>query len=114
MISKYVSSFAFSFAECHLVVPPGADVGTHLDTGRSRSIVRDELSMSKLADKAVLISWTHFVRRFTAYCRFTGKPEITRLVARHKMFFGSSKRVRCGLPTNRPERWIGWCLASTS
>ena len=41
----------------------------------------------------------HFVR----CSRVTGYTEITRLVARHKMFFGSSKRVRCGLPTNRPE-----------
>jgi hypothetical protein len=31
----------------------------------------------------------------------TGYTEITRLVARHKMFFGSSQSVRCGLPTTR-------------
>jgi hypothetical protein len=31
--------------------------------------------------------------------RMTGYTKITRLVARHKMFFGSSKSVRCGLPT---------------
>ena len=36
--------------------------------------------------------------------RVTGYTEITRLVARHKMFFGSSKRVRCGLPTYAHDR----------
>jgi hypothetical protein len=39
--------------------------------------------------------------RFRSSGRLTGYTEITRLLARHKMFFGSSKSVRCGLPTNR-------------
>jgi len=40
-------------------------------------------------------------RRRASDLVLTGYTEITRLVARHKMFFGSSKSVRCGLPTIR-------------
>jgi hypothetical protein len=45
---------------------------------------------------------------FRSSGRLTGYTEITRLVARHKMFFGSSKSVRCGLPTIRPELVRNW------
>jgi hypothetical protein len=38
-----------------------------------------------------------------ATCRMTGYTEITRLVASHKMFFGISKRVRCGFADNPPR-----------
>jgi hypothetical protein len=38
---------------------------------------------------------------FVCSGRMTGYTEITRLVARHKMFFGSSKSVRCGSPTTQ-------------
>jgi WD40 repeat protein len=35
--------------------------------------------------------------------RIKGYTEVARFTARHEMFLGSLKSVRCGLPTNRPE-----------
>src|SRR5258708_26148954 len=48
------------------------------------------------------VNFLAFLQGVRPHCaRVTGYTEITRLLARHKMFFGSSKSVRCGLPTNR-------------
>jgi hypothetical protein len=55
--------------------------------------------MSDGGETPVGMSGSHTIVR--DWSRMTGYTEITRLVARHKMFFGSSKSVRCGLPTTR-------------